>query len=61
MLFSCRNQRRYAFLEERSKKKLPNELLESIRQMHSVCCGRSSEGAPKKNVFEEAIFEQTKV
>ena len=37
------------------KKKLPNELLESIRHMHSVFRGRA-----QKDVFEVIVFEEKK-
>ena len=36
------------FFRNAAGKKLPNELLESVRHMHSVWCGRSSERTPKK-------------
>ena len=37
------------------KKKLPNELLETIRHMHSVFRGRA-----QKDVFEAIMFKQKK-
>ena len=47
------------FLQERCQKYIQNELLESIRQTISLAAP-SWEGAPKMDVFEEAMFKRKK-